>query len=244
MATGVFASALNALGVSSIDGAADLFTVYDATGPEHKKIVASDVLKRWLSTADVSWMSALTMSGVVQANDKFLIWDADANQIKTMTGTELLSKTFSGVSQLTLALTSSTWDGTVDSFPVFDHSASQWKRLPLGQITDKLRPYITTDYASNPTPVPTASSGQRLTNRGSSSSLEFDLPAALSGYRYAFNRIANYAVRLDPNGSETIGDGGAGKYLEITGRGQVDIECLINGVWEVTGGSAVYSFEP
>lgn len=154
---------------------------------------------------------------------------------------QVLEETFAGERQLTLALTTSTWESQ-DSLPIFDYSVSRWKRLPLFFIKDHLLPYTTFDYIVTTT-VTDAQTAQRLTNRGATTAIEFDLPAATVGLRYSFSRIANYAVRLDPNLSEIISDGGAGKYLEITGRGQVDIECLAAGVWEVTGGSAVYTFE-
>ena len=243
MATGRFADALTGIGVTGVSGSTDFFTVYDFSATEQKKIAASDVLKRLLSTADVSYLPTLAVASIVHATDKFLVWDASGTTISVITASDLLNNTFAGTTDPALGLTSSTWDSGSDTLVVFDSSATKWKKLFLSYVTDFLHPSVTTDYTSTPTAVTTASVGKRLTNRGAGAILEFDLPAATALQRYTFSRITNFAVRLDPNGTETIGEGGAGKYLEITGRGQVVIESLTAGEWEVTGGSAVYTFE-
>ena len=176
--------------------------------------------------------------------DKFLVWDASATAFKTVTAATLLNNTLAGVSVGGLtALTLANTDAAADYFPVFDASATAWKKMLASELANKLLAYVTTAYVATPTAITTASSGQRLSNRAATQIIEFDLPAATTGQRYSFNRIENYAVRVDPNGTDFIGDGAAGKYLEITARGQVNIECITNGEWEVVGGSATFTFE-
>lgn len=252
MAVGKFGTALDAITFAGIDQTNDMLTVCDAngddlgTGPEDKRIAAVEFTKRSLAGADITWMTALANYAAIDAAaDKLLIWDASAAAWKPITVSEIMNLTFGGtsISGLSSLATLSLIDGAADKFIAWDASATAWKVVPASEILNALQTYTTTDYVATPTAVTTALSGQRLTNRGATQVIEFDLPAATVGLRYSFNRIANYAVRLDPNGSETIADGGAGKYLEIQYRGQVNIECLAIGAWEVTGGSGLYVME-
>lgn len=252
MAVGVFGTALDAITFAGIDQTNDMLTVCDAngddlgTGPEDKRIAAVEFIKRSLAGSDITWMTALaTLSAVDYATDNFVIWDASATAWKPINVGAVLNWTMGGTSIASFSslATLSLIDPATDKFAVWDASATTWKMLPASEILNALQTYTTTNYTATPTTVTTALSGQRLTNRGATQVIEFDLPAATVGQRYSFNRIAGYAVRLDPNGSETISDGGAGKYLEIQYRGQVDIECFSTGEWEVTGGSGLYAME-
>ena len=243
MATGRFADALTGIGVTGVSGSADFFTVYDFSATEQKKIAASDVLKRLLSTADVSYLPTLAMSSIVPASDKFLIWDASLTKISVITASDLLNKTFAGVIAYGVPLTQNGVDPAADSILVFDNNASLWKNYSIGFILNYLRPWSTTDAPATPVAVTAATSGQRFTNRTRTALQVYNLPTATVGLHYAINRIANYAVRVVPFSGQNIGDGGTNKYLEITGRGQVDLECLTTGEWEVTGGSSLYSLE-
>jgi hypothetical protein len=252
MAVGVFGTALDVIPFAGIDQTNDMLTVCDAngddlgTGPEDKRIAAREFIKRTLGGSDTSWMTALAnLAAIDAAADKFVIWDNSASAWKPIVVSELMNYTLGGTSiaGLSALATLSLIDSSTDKFVVWDASATAWKVVPASQILSALQTYTTTDYTATPTTVTTALSGQRLTNRGATQVIEFDLPAATVGQRYSFNRIAGYAVRLDPNGSETISDGGAGKYLEIQYRGQVDIECFSTGEWEVTGGSGLYAME-
>lgn len=80
------------------------------------------------------------------------------------------------------------------------------------------------------------------TNRGGTGIQTWTLPVGASGHWVVVQRIANFAVQADPSGSEGIGDGGAGKYLELTSRGTAVLEWQVDR-WEVVGGSALYSYE-
>lgn len=245
MATGKFRNALNALAFSSIDGAADYWGFFDASATEEVKILMSELLKRLLSSGDVSWMSTLAITGADSAADKFLIWDNSATAFKVMTASELLNKTFAGtsISGINLAANLAAVESGADYFVFFDASVGIWRKLLTSELTSWLNPQYAGAITSTPMALTAALTGKRYSNIGATQVIVFTLPAATAGLRYAFSRVANYAIRIDPNGSETIGEGGAGKYMEITGRGATNIECLAAGSWEVTGGSAIYDFE-
>lgn len=249
MAVGRFGTALDAIAWASIDTTNDMLTVCDAngddlgTGPEDKRIAMVELTKRTLASADVSWMSALGLSSIAPASDQWLIWDASASGLRTVVASDLLNNTFAGTTVAGLtSLTLANTDTTADYFLIWDNSASAWKRMLSSEVASNLLSYTTTNHTATPTTVTTGQSGTRMTNYGATQVIEFDLPAGAAGLRFSFLRTAAYAIRLDPNGSEIIGDGGAGKYLEVNARGQVNIE-WINGQWEVTGGDSLYGFE-
>lgn len=246
---GVFGTGLDAITWANCHLTNDMVTVCDAdgdnagTGPEDKRFAFGELAKRTLATADVTWLSTLAVSAIAQADDKFLVWDASDSSLKVITGSDLLNNTFAGASVAGLtALTLANTDTTADYFLIFDATATAWKKMLASELASKLLAYTTTNYTATPQTVTSATTGQRATNYGATQVIEFDLPAGATGLRYSFLRSADYAIRLDPNGSEIIGAGAAGKYLEITSRGQIDIE-WINGQWEVTGGSALYGVE-
>lgn len=84
---------------------------------------------------------------------------------------------------------------------------------------------------------------QLSSNIGATGIKTLQLPAAVVGMRYGALRSANYAMRFEPDGTETIGDGAAGKYLELQSRGDAWVQCLATGVWEPVGGSALTNYE-
>jgi hypothetical protein len=87
-------------------------------------------------------------------------------------------------------------------------------------------------------------SGRTYSNAGASGTISWHLPPATPGLQFTFVRIASQTVRLDPNGSEVIRGGGAGKYLELDHDGDnVTLKCLTNGTWEIIGGYGSYMFE-
>ena len=84
-----------------------------------------------------------------------------------------------------------------------------------------------------------AHSGNIYTNAGASGAGSFDLPAATVGLYYSFYVVAAQELRINPNGSETIGlpssgvQQAAGKYITADAAGEyVDIVCITAGKWE------------
>ena len=87
--------------------------------------------------------------------------------------------------------------------------------------------------------------GILFNNEGASGTVVLTLPAATVGLNYRAVRTASHALRLDPNGSEVIRGGGAGKYLELDTDGDsVELECCVAGEWEIVGGYGTYAYEP
>lgn len=82
--------------------------------------------------------------------------------------------------------------------------------------------------------------GGYISNLGAAAAATFALPAALPGMSVVAIVEAAFALRLDPNGTETIAlpstgvQGAAGKYLEADAVGEkVKLVCLTAGTWSV-----------
>lgn len=96
----------------------------------------------------------------------------------------------------------------------------------------------TADYT-----VTVADNGKLFTNAGASGAVTFALPAATVGLRYQFYVAAAQQLRIDPNGTETIGlppttgaQQSAGAYIWADAVGeQVEIFCAVTGTWGVRG---------
>lgn len=90
-----------------------------------------------------------------------------------------------------------------------------------------------------------ATEGRSFTNVGASATVTLALPSAVPGMRVSFYRSASQAFRADPNGSETIGSGGVGKYFELQSNGgRARLECFIAGHWDVVFSSGTTASEP
>jgi hypothetical protein len=93
-------------------------------------------------------------------------------------------------------------------------------------------------------------SGGIVSNKGATGAVSFPLPAALPGMNFTAIVEAAYALRLDPNGTETIAlpssgvQGAAGKYLEADAVGEkVKLVCLTAGTWSVEHYSGTWTAE-
>lgn len=85
---------------------------------------------------------------------------------------------------------------------------------------------------------------QCFTNVGASGTVTFTLPAAAVGLEYTFYRSASQAVRVDPNGSETIGTGTGGQYAELqSDKGLIRVKCIVAGHWAIldSAGTVAYA---
>lgn len=87
-----------------------------------------------------------------------------------------------------------------------------------------------------------AENGTCHTNTGAAGAVVLTLPAATVGRHYYFAVGAAQALRIDPNGTETISlpssgvPGAAGKYLEADAVGEtVHLLCAVAGNWSVVG---------
>lgn len=83
------------------------------------------------------------------------------------------------------------------------------------------------------------------TNTGASGTVEIDAPEAFAGNRFRMVRTASQAFRFDPDGTEIVGAGGAGKYLELgSDNAYVELTCFVDGAWVITAESGTITYEP
>lgn len=244
---GVSPSGLSTIAYASIDAANDTLLVADVSDTVNyvKTFAVEEIVNRTLGGASIAWMpTAFTALGDLASGDYFVAWDATASSWVPLPQNLLTRATLGGtdVSWMT-SLTLANVDSSADYMLMWDASANGWRRVLASQITTKLMPVSTINVVSTPRTVLASESGIRLSNYGASTVVEFDLPAAVVGYRYTFARHANYSVQIDPYSSETIAGNAAGKYIDIVSRGEVTIECFQTGTWEVTGSTALYNVE-
>lgn len=95
-----------------------------------------------------------------------------------------------------------------------------------------------------------AESGSVHTNAGASGTVVLTLPAAAVGLEYFFGVRVAQALRIDPNGTETISlpstgvPGAAGKYLAADAIGEtVHLMCVAAGSWAVMGYTGTWTAE-
>lgn len=94
--------------------------------------------------------------------------------------------------------------------------------------------------------------GSYFNNDGATGAVTVSLPAGRQGLTARFAKTTNQTFRIDPNGTETIRGGAAGKYLQLTNLGDsVTLAWDVDtGVWEIvtqSGGVSDYSdaaFDP
>ena len=95
-----------------------------------------------------------------------------------------------------------------------------------------------------------AMAGAIVDNTPSGSAAVFNLPAALVGMEFYFYVLAAFALRINPDGTETIGlpSSGAqqagGKYIEADAVGEyVHIACVKAGQWETLAYRGTWTVE-
>ena len=87
-------------------------------------------------------------------------------------------------------------------------------------------------------------SGYVTTNSGATAAVEINLPAAVPGLIYTFMRLAPHAFRVDPNGTEIIGAGGAGKYVELQNDNtMLVVRCDVAGAWIIAQATGAIVYE-
>lgn len=98
--------------------------------------------------------------------------------------------------------------------------------------------------------VTAAESGTTFVSTGSAGAGTFAMPAATVGLNYTFHVNAAQELRIDPNGSETIGlpssgvQGAAGKYLTANAVGEwVKVKCVVAGAWTIEGFAGTWTAE-
>lgn len=103
----------------------------------------------------------------------------------------------------------------------------------------------TADYTAK-----VSDSGRTFSTAGASGTVVITLPPAVPGLKYRFRVGAAQALRIDPDGTETISlpstgvPGAAGKYLVADAAGEsVELECVVAGTWTVFGYTGTWTAE-
>lgn len=95
--------------------------------------------------------------------------------------------------------------------------------------------------------VQKADAGRRINNISATGIVTYTLPVAdstLYGKQFHFVRIANFAIHIDPNGTNIFRGQGAGKYMSLDSLGaNVTLECNITGIWDIVSSSGTISYE-
>lgn len=111
-----------------------------------------------------------------------------------------------------------------------------WESLGRGDLTAKTSNYtlIASDCYNN-----------TFTNSGAAGTITFSAPASVAGMSVLIYRATAQAVRFDPNGTETVGGGGSGKYLELqSDKGFVRLRCISAGAWVIAESAGTIAYEP
>lgn len=95
-----------------------------------------------------------------------------------------------------------------------------------------------------------ALSGGIISNLGAAGAASFDLPPATPGLEYIFLVEVAQALRVNPNGTETIAvpstgvQAAAGKYIEADAIGErVHIACVSAGTWDAISHAGTWTAE-
>jgi hypothetical protein len=89
-------------------------------------------------------------------------------------------------------------------------------------------------------------SGGTFNNNTATGGVTYSLPAAVVGLKFTFVNVSGaYYVRVDPNGTNQIRGGGAGKYLSLDSDGSnVTLQCVIATIWEIVSVYGTTSYQP
>lgn len=124
----------------------------------------------------------------------------------------------------------------------------------LTRIIEKIRTRLhpKTIVATANTEIPYADAlygGVRVSNRGATGAVVFALPPANVGMTVEANVLAAQALRLDPNGNETVAlptgvQQGAGKYIGNSTIGStIKLVVLVKGQWDVQASNGTFAAE-
>ncbi len=240
--------AVPTLTVAGIDATNDRFLVHDASASAAVQVAASQILNRLLTTTDRTVLGTLAaIASVDLAADELLVWDNSATAFVRMTAEQVIGRVLNraNITGLSNFSAGASVDQALDRFLLWDDSAAVFRTMTAAVIFGALLNQATSHQTATPVTVTTAShNGYVLTNYGAALAITFNLPAATVGTRFSFARVANYSMYLDPSGSETIGGGAAGKYLEIQSAGRVDLRCIVAGDWLIDNETALVDWEP
>lgn len=235
------------LTVSGISGANDRFLVHDDSANSVAQVVASQILDRLMSGSDISWMASLATMGLIDAaNDRFAVWDASASAWKQLPAQEIIDRilTTADVSALSPIGAWANLDHAADMILVWDASANSFKTMFTDKLQQRMLLADSTTYTTTPHTLTSGQSGLLAINVGSGVDIVFTLPAAAAGLRFSFIRRAAQYIRIVPNGTNVIGEGGAGKYLQMQSQGRIDLEVVTGTTaWVIQNASCLYEYQ-
>jgi len=184
-----------------------------------------------------------TLAKLLAADESITTADFDTLAGTTTTATELnkLAGTAAGLSAAELSIL----DGVtataaeinyLDTSAVGTVTASKVMTVDANsQVAGWRRKSVSVDGGN----INAAMAGSVVDNTPSGSAATFNLPAALVGMEFYFYVLSAFALRINPDGTETIGlpssgvQQAAGKYIEADAVGEyVHILCVKAGQWE------------
>lgn len=118
---------------------------------------------------------------------------------------------------------------------------------PVGYEVDMMFPAVYSVGGSGVFVLRGDWSGLHINNASESSATTMvPLPAAIPGLTFTYTRLnATYAFRAEPNGTDTIGNGGAGKYIELqTNHASIVLKCYSAGTWTIVHSTGTTAYEP
>ena len=125
---------------------------------------------------------------------------------------------------------------------------TSWVLIPINRLRQTYLNIVekTANYTATE-----AESGSLYENTGATGTVVISLPAATVGLEYRAHVCAAFALRLDPNGSQIIGnptagsaDGGGGRYISSSTVGAaIHLVCMATGRWEVQAVKGTWALE-
>jgi hypothetical protein len=101
---------------------------------------------------------------------------------------------------------------------------------------------LSVNHKTTNTTLSAADVGKVFTNNGASGTITFTLPASVVGHYFRFDVLAAQQLRIDPDGTETIGlpstgaQQASGKYIVADAIGEsIEVYCVKVGSWHVRG---------
>jgi polygalacturonase len=138
-------------------------------------------------------------------------------------------------------------DGTPNAFFQTQDTAKEGLIVRNNYFDDTLLTWvISLDGTINTTPytISGMQNGTDFDNTGASALGQFNLPAAVKGMNFTFERVATQTLRVDPNGTEYFADVGTHGYKSLdTDGAYMKIECFKDGVWHVVASSGTINNE-
>ena len=227
-----------------------------ATGPDFVGVPTLSLANAGSGTHNMALVHNGTMTGdhtlTLNVNNAARTLSLSGNLVLAGTLTTAGALTTVGAYGLTLTVTGATaltlpTSGTLATLAGVETLTNKTLTSPvLTTPTQKaLNMAKTADYA-----ILAADTGTTFVNAGAGGTVVFALPAAAVGLKYRFGVGAAQALRIDPNGTETISlpstgvAGAAGKYLGCSTVGAtVGLECVVAGTWAIFGSTGTWAAE-